>query len=89
MVLVDSAARGGTGHPPSWERLASVGFPGRLILAGGLGPANVADAIGLVRPFGIDVSSGIESTPGVKDPVKMRAFVETARGAFETIGEDA
>ena len=78
-VLVDSAARGGTGRPAGWERLAGIDFPGHLILAGGLHPGNVADAVGLVRPFGVDVSSGIESSPGVKDPARMRAFVEAAR----------
>jgi phosphoribosylanthranilate isomerase len=87
MVLVDSASRGGTGHAPSWERIAAARFQGRLILAGGLGPKNVADAVGLVRPFGVDVSSGVESSPGIKDATKMRAFVEAARGAFQTIGE--
>jgi phosphoribosylanthranilate isomerase len=79
MVLVDSAARGGTGLPPSWERLARLDGPGRLILAGGLDPENVGEAVSLVRPFGVDVSSGIEKAPGVKDPKRMRAFVEAAR----------
>jgi phosphoribosylanthranilate isomerase len=103
MVLVDSASRGGTGKTPSWKRIAAARFQGRLILAGGLGPENVAGAVGLVRPFGVDVSSGVESSPGVKDPSRMRAFVEEARGAisppvggstaaggvggFQTIGE--
>ena len=80
MVLVDSAARGGTGLTPSWERLARLDGPGRLILAGGLHPDNVGEAVSLVRPFGVDVSSGIEKAPGVKDPKRMRAFVEAARG---------
>jgi phosphoribosylanthranilate isomerase len=88
MVLVDSAARGGTGHAPSWERVAAADFTGRLILAGGLDPDNVADAVGLVRPFGVDVSTGVESSLGVKDPARMRAFVEAARGAFQTVGEE-
>jgi phosphoribosylanthranilate isomerase len=88
MVLVDSAARGGTGHRPSWERVAAVDFTGRLILAGGLDVDNVAEAVGLVRPFGVDVSSGVESAPGVKDPARMSAFVEAARGAFQTVGRD-
>ncbi|HEU4916961.1 MAG TPA: phosphoribosylanthranilate isomerase [Acidimicrobiia bacterium] len=81
MVLVDSAARGGTGRPAGWKRLATLDFPGLLILAGGLDPENVADAVDLVRPFGVDVSSGVESSPGVKDPEKMRAFVVAAREA--------
>jgi phosphoribosylanthranilate isomerase len=87
MVLVDSASRGGTGHAPSWERIGAARFEGRLILAGGLSPENVAEAVALVRPFGVDVSSGVESSPGIKDATKMRAFVEQARGAFQTIGE--
>jgi phosphoribosylanthranilate isomerase len=81
MVLVDSAARGGTGSAPSWDRLAGLNGPGRLILAGGLDPDNVGAAVSLVRPFGVDVSSGIEKSPGVKDPKRMRAFVEAARSA--------
>jgi phosphoribosylanthranilate isomerase len=79
MVLVDSAARGGTGLTPRWERLAGLRGPGRLILAGGLNPENVGDAVSQVRPFGVDVSSGIEREPGEKDPMRMRAFVEAAR----------
>jgi phosphoribosylanthranilate isomerase len=79
MVLVDSAARGGTGSAPSWERLAGLNGPGRLILAGGLDPDNVGAAVSHVRPFGVDVSSGIEKSPGKKDPKRMRAFVEAAR----------
>ncbi|HWL49799.1 MAG TPA: phosphoribosylanthranilate isomerase [Acidimicrobiia bacterium] len=81
MVLVDSAARGGTGSAPRWERLAGLKGPGRLILAGGLDPENVGDAVSLVRPFGVDVSSGIEKSPGEKDPKRMQAFVEAARSA--------
>jgi phosphoribosylanthranilate isomerase len=85
-VLIDSfvaGEMGGTGHRAPWELL--VGFdPGvPLILAGGLTPDNVADAIRLVRPWGVDVASGVESAPGVKDHGKLRAFVHAARGALE------
>jgi phosphoribosylanthranilate isomerase len=79
MVVVDRAARGGTGLAPRWERLAGLSGPGRLILAGGLDPENVGDAVSLVKPFGVDVSSGIERASGKKDPKRMHAFVEAAR----------
>ncbi len=81
-VLVDSfvaGEMGGTGHRAPWELL--VGFdPGvPLILAGGLTPDNVADAIRLVRPWVVDVASGVESAPGVKDHGKLRAFVQAVK----------
>jgi phosphoribosylanthranilate isomerase len=83
-VLVDSfvvGEMGGTGHTAPWDLL--VGFaPGvPVILAGGLTPDNVADAIRLVRPWGVDVASGVESAPGVKDHGRMRAFVQAVRAA--------
>ena len=83
-VLIDSfvpGAMGGTGHKAPWELLAGQDFGAPLILAGGLTPENVAEAIRLVKPWGVDVASGVESSPGRKDAGKMRAFVEAVRDA--------
>ena len=77
---------GGSGVRPNWETCAQIvdAHPGRkFVLAGGLTPENVADALGSVRPWGVDVSSGIESAPGVKDVTRMRAFVKAVE-AFES-----
>lgn len=79
MVLVDSAAKGGTGRASDWDRLAGLDTINSVVLAGGLNGSNVAEAVAKVRPFGVDVSSGIERRPGEKDPDLMRAFVMAAR----------
>lgn len=80
-TLVDSTTPG-SGKVFDWS-LAEDAPPRvkRLILAGGLTPDNVAEAIGKVRPWGVDVSSGVESAPGQKDPRLMRSFVANARAA--------
>jgi phosphoribosylanthranilate isomerase len=80
--LVDSAARGGTGRPVDWGRLAQVGTSAKMILAGGLNQENVAELVASVKPFGVDVSSGIEKALGEKDPERMRSFVTAARAAL-------
>jgi len=74
---------GGTGHKVDWDVAAEIvqRSDRPVILAGGLTPENVAEAIQRVRPFGVDVSSGIEDSPGIKNPSKMRDFVHAARQA--------
>jgi phosphoribosylanthranilate isomerase len=82
-LLLDSharGARGGTGATFDWSRIPS-GTGRRFLLAGGLNAANVAEAIATVRPYAVDVSSGIESAPGIKDAAKMRAFAAEVRRA--------
>jgi phosphoribosylanthranilate isomerase len=83
-IMVDAFVEGlagGTGRTAPWELLANhkPGLP--LILAGGLTPDNVAEAIRTVRPDGVDVASGVEISPGRKDPDKVKRFVENAREA--------
>ena len=83
-VLIDShvaGQMGGTGHVAPWELLRGFDAGVPLILAGGLTPENVADAVRLVRPWGVDVASGVERAPGVKDPDKVARFVKNARNA--------
>jgi len=90
-VLVDALTPGrygGTGETVSWAGLADYRkwlgeMP--LILAGGLTPENVAEAIRTVQPYGVDVASGVESSPGVKDHGKVQAFVDAAKAAFNEI----
>jgi len=75
--LFDSAAEGqfgGTGQQTDWHRAQSAAKSHRIILAGGLTPENIAEAIRIVRPYAVDVASGVESKPGKKDPAKLRAF---------------
>lgn len=84
--LLDAAVpgeRGGTGHVCDWELAeTAVALKERpVILAGGLTPENVAEAVQRVRPYGVDVSSGVESSPGKKDHERIRRFVEQVREA--------
>jgi phosphoribosylanthranilate isomerase len=84
LILADTHASGllgGTGRTFPWEWVADLGLRYRLILSGGLSPGNVGDAVRAVRPWGVDASSRLESSPGVKDPELVRAFVGAARRA--------
>jgi phosphoribosylanthranilate isomerase len=75
------SGRSGAGERADWSQAAAWAGRGELILAGGLDPDNVAAAIGRVRPFGVDVSSGVERDRGQKDPALIRNFVNAARAA--------
>lgn len=88
-VLVDSRtakAVGGTGVTFDWDEARNTVFADtgrlKLIAAGGLNPVNVAEAIATLRPWGVDVASGVEAVPGKKDPAKVREFVANARAAI-------
>ncbi len=83
VVLIDtpSPGRGGSGIVGDWSVAKTAAAERRVILAGGLTPDNVADAIAAVQPWGVDVASGVESAPGVKDHELVARFVEQARAA--------
>ncbi len=83
-VLVDAKVEGifgGTGHAFDWGLVVGLAKERRVVLAGGLTPENVTRAIEIVRPWCVDVASGVESAPRVKDPAKVRAFVAAVRAA--------
>jgi phosphoribosylanthranilate isomerase len=75
----DPIKRGGTGRTIDWDAAADVAARRPVLLAGGLTPENVADAVTRARPFGVDVSSGVERSPGVKDRERLRALFEALR----------
>lgn len=82
-VLVESAGKGGLGLSPDFERVAGIEHMHVVVLAGGLNPDNVAEKVATLGPGGVDVSSGVESAPGLKDRSLMASFVTAARTAEE------
>ena len=83
-LLIDAYhpdARGGTGQAGDWNLAAGLARQYRLLLAGGLTPGNVANAIRQVRPWGVDVASGVEAAPGRKDHTQVRTFIAAAKGS--------
>lgn len=88
-VLVDAhdpVRHGGTGRTADWDTAAAWASARRVALAGGLTPENVGAAVRQVRPYAVDVASGIEVSPGVKDAARMRAFVARVREADQEMG---
>ena len=90
--LLDSPARWSEGEarvPISWTLAREAAIRGRVVLAGGLTPETVSDAVRVARPWGVDVNSGVEAAPGRKDPAKVERFIRAARAAaagHETAG---
>jgi phosphoribosylanthranilate isomerase len=86
--LLDSALSGhygGTGTTGNWHVARTAAQSQRIILAGGLTPENVAEAIRIVRPYAVDVASGVEARPGKKDPIKLRTFFDEVNRASREI----
>ena len=80
LVLVEGTDSG-TGLPADWHRAAGWTSRADIVIAGGLNAGNVGDVVRALRPFAVDVSSGVESSPGVKDPDKIRTFISAVREA--------
>jgi phosphoribosylanthranilate isomerase len=87
-VLLEGA-RSGHGERADWAQARALAARCELVLAGGLDPSNVGEAIRAVGPFGVDVSSGVERTRGVKDPARIREFIRAARAAERGLAEEA
>lgn len=86
LILVD-AAHPGSGATYDWSLLGGLPKGIRCVVSGGLTAENVGELIGLVRPYGVDVSTGVEREPGQKDATKVRRFIQNARQAFDALVE--
>ena len=85
-LLVDASVKGaygGTGVTADWDGAAELAKKYPLLLAGGLTPENVVEAVGRVKPWGVDVASGVEATPGIKDRSRMKAFVKAVKETID------
>jgi phosphoribosylanthranilate isomerase len=83
-LLLFEGPESGSGNVADWSAAAGLAQRTRILLAGGLHPGNLAAALATVRPWGVDVSSGVESAPGIKDPALVAAFVAAARRIEQT-----
>jgi phosphoribosylanthranilate isomerase len=84
-TFVYEGAKSGQGQTVDWQRAAGIAARGNMILAGGLSVDNVATAIATVSPYGVDVSSAVESAPGQKDPHKIKSFINAAKNRTKDI----
>jgi phosphoribosylanthranilate isomerase len=84
-VFLYEGGNSGQGETVDWQKATEVALRGRMLLAGGLSAANLATAIATVRPFGVDVSSAVESEPGVKSHQLIREFIDAARAAEQQL----
>ena len=80
-VFIYEGASSGQGEIVDWKRAAGIAARGKMILAGGLSAQNIGEAIATVRPFGVDVSSAVETEPGVKSPELIQEFIDAVRAA--------
>jgi phosphoribosylanthranilate isomerase len=87
--LLFEGARSGSGRTADWGAAQALAQRTQLVLAGGLTPGNVGEAIAAVRPFGVDVSSGVEERPGLKSPAAIGDFVQAVRAAARAMGTTA
>jgi len=84
-VFLYEGGRSGQGETVDWQKAGEVALRGRMVLAGGLSAENLSEAIAIVCPFGVDVSSTVESEPGVKSPELIREFIDVARVAEQQL----